>query len=70
VPHAFHQNDGLMCGYCTPGFVTSCKALLDRNPNPTLDEVKKGLEGNICRCGTYVGVMQAALAAAKAMKGA
>jgi xanthine dehydrogenase YagT iron-sulfur-binding subunit len=70
VPHAFHQNDGLMCGYCTPGFVTSCKSLLDKNPNPTLDEVKKGLEGNICRCGTYVGVMQAALAAAKAMKGA
>jgi xanthine dehydrogenase YagT iron-sulfur-binding subunit len=70
VPYAFHQNDGLMCGYCTPGFVTSCKALLDKNPNPTLDEVKKGLEGNICRCGTYVGVMQAALAAAKAMKGA
>jgi xanthine dehydrogenase YagT iron-sulfur-binding subunit len=70
VPHAFHQNDGLMCGYCTPGFVTSCKALLDKNPNPTLEEVKKGLEGNICRCGTYIGVMQAALAAAKAMKGA
>jgi xanthine dehydrogenase YagT iron-sulfur-binding subunit len=70
VPHAFHQNDGLMCGYCTPGFVTACKAILDKNPNPTLDEVKKGLEGNICRCGTYVGVMQAALAAAKAMKGA
>ena len=70
VPHAFHQNDGLMCGYCTPGFVTACKALLDKNPNPTLEEVKKGLEGNICRCGTYVGVMQAALAAAKAMKGA
>jgi len=70
VPHAFHQNDALMCGYCTPGFVTSCKALLDKNPNPSLEEVKKGLEGNICRCGTYVGVMQAALAAAKAMKGA
>jgi xanthine dehydrogenase YagT iron-sulfur-binding subunit len=70
VPHAFHQNDALMCGYCTPGFVTACKALLDKNPNPSLEEVKKGLEGNICRCGTYVGVMQAALAAAKAMKGA
>ncbi len=70
IPHAFHEHDGLMCGYCTPGFVTSCKALLDKNPSPTLDEVKKGLEGNICRCGTYVGVMQAALAAAKAMKGA
>jgi xanthine dehydrogenase YagT iron-sulfur-binding subunit len=70
VPHAFHQNDGLMCGYCTPGFVTACKAILDKNPNPTLDEVKKGLDGNICRCGTYIGVVQAALAAAKAMKGA
>jgi xanthine dehydrogenase YagT iron-sulfur-binding subunit len=70
VPHAFHQNDALMCGYCTPGFVTACKALLDRNPNPTLEEVRKGLDGNICRCGTYIGVLQAALDAAKAMKGA
>jgi xanthine dehydrogenase YagT iron-sulfur-binding subunit len=70
VPHAFHQADGLMCGYCTPGFVTACKAFLDKNPNPTLDEVRRGLDGNICRCGTYIGVLQAALAAAKAMKGA
>jgi xanthine dehydrogenase YagT iron-sulfur-binding subunit len=70
VPHAFHQNDALMCGYCTPGFVTSCKALLDKNPNPSIEEVRKGLDGNICRCGTYVGVLNAALAAAKAMKGA
>jgi xanthine dehydrogenase YagT iron-sulfur-binding subunit len=70
VAHAFHQADGLMCGYCTPGFVTACKAFLDKNPNPTLDEVKKGLDGNICRCGTYMGVLEAALAAAKAMKGA
>jgi xanthine dehydrogenase YagT iron-sulfur-binding subunit len=70
LPYAFHQNDGLMCGYCTPGFVTSCKAFLDKNPNPTIDEVRKGLDGNICRCGTYVGVLNAALAAAKAMKGA
>jgi xanthine dehydrogenase YagT iron-sulfur-binding subunit len=70
VPHAFHQSDGLMCGYCTPGFVTACKALLDRNPNPTPEEIRKGLDGNICRCGTYVGVISAAVAAAKAMKGA
>jgi xanthine dehydrogenase YagT iron-sulfur-binding subunit len=70
VPHAFVRNDGLMCGYCTPGFVTAAKALLDKNPNPTLDEVRRGLDGNICRCGTYIGVFQAALAAAKAMKGA
>ena len=70
VPHAFHQADGLMCGYCTPGFVTACKAMLDKNPNPTLDEVRRGLDGNICRCGTYIGVLEAAMAAAKAMKGA
>ena len=70
VPHAFHQNDALMCGYCTPGFVTACKALLDANPNPSLEEVKRGLDGNICRCGTYIGVLAAAEAAAKAMKGA
>jgi xanthine dehydrogenase YagT iron-sulfur-binding subunit len=68
VAHAFHENDALMCGYCTPGFVTACKALLDKNPNPTPEEIRKGLDGNICRCGTYVGVMNAAMAAAKAMK--
>ncbi|QEH32731.1 Carbon monoxide dehydrogenase small chain [Aquisphaera giovannonii] len=70
VPHAFVKNDAQMCGYCTPGFVTACKAMLDKNPNPTLEEVRKGLDGNICRCGTYIGVLQAALDAAKAMKGA
>jgi xanthine dehydrogenase YagT iron-sulfur-binding subunit len=57
-----------MCGYCTPGFVTACKALLDKNQNPTLDDVKKGLDGNICRCGTYMGVFEAALDAAKALR--
>jgi xanthine dehydrogenase YagT iron-sulfur-binding subunit len=72
VAHAFHQNDALMCGYCTPGFVTACKSYLDKNKGkePTLEEIKRGLDGNICRCGTYIGVFQAALAAAKAMKGA
>lgn len=70
VAHAFVQNDAQMCGYCTPGFVTACKALLERNPNPSLEDVKRELDGNICRCGTYIGVFQAALAAAKAMKGA
>jgi xanthine dehydrogenase YagT iron-sulfur-binding subunit len=72
VPHAFVQHDGLMCGYCTPGFVTACKSFLDKHKGqePTLEDVKQGLNGNICRCGTYVGVFEAALAAAKAMKGA
>jgi xanthine dehydrogenase YagT iron-sulfur-binding subunit len=59
-----------MCGYCTPGFVTACKAFLDKNPNPSVAEVRKGLDGNICRCGTYIGVLNAAIAAATAMKGA
>jgi xanthine dehydrogenase YagT iron-sulfur-binding subunit len=61
-----------MCGYCTPGFVTACKAFLDKNKGKdvTLEDVKQGLDGNICRCGTYIGVFQAALDAAKAMKGA
>ena len=68
IPDAFHRNDGLMCGYCTPGFVTACKALLERNPNPTEAEVRAGLDGNICRCGTYSGVVAAALDAAKALK--
>ncbi len=68
VPHAFHQHDGLMCGYCTPGFVTACKALIEKNPDPTIEDAKRALDGNICRCGTYVGVLEAALAAAKASK--
>ncbi len=71
VPYAFRDHDGLMCGYCTPGFVTACKAFLDKNPGKdvTVEDVKRGLDGNICRCGTYVGVLEAALDAAKAMKG-
>jgi xanthine dehydrogenase YagT iron-sulfur-binding subunit len=68
VPTAFHKHDALMCGYCTPGFVTACKALLDKNPNPTPEDVRRGLDGNICRCGTYIGVLEAALDAAKALR--
>ena len=70
VPHAFHANDGLMCGYCTPGFVTACKAFVEKHPTATEAEIRKGLDGNICRCGTYVGVLNAAMAAAKTVKGA
>ena len=70
VPHAFHQNDGLMCGYCTPGFVTAVKSFLDKHPNATEAEIRKGIDGNICRCGTYVGVLAAAMQVAKATKGA
>ena len=70
VSQAFWDNDGQQCGYCTPGFVMACKGFLDEHPNPTEEDMKHGLGGNLCRCGTYVGVRKAALQAAKAMKGA
>ena len=61
VQQAFVNNDAQQCGFCTPGLVMAAKALLDQNPKPTRAEVEKGLSGNICRCGTYVGVRQAVL---------
>jgi xanthine dehydrogenase YagT iron-sulfur-binding subunit len=64
VQKAFWDNDAQQCGFCTPGFVVATKAFLDRNPRPTPDQVRKGLCGNLCRCGTYVGVRAAALQAA------
>jgi xanthine dehydrogenase YagT iron-sulfur-binding subunit len=65
VQKAFVEHDALMCGFCTPGFVTSISAYLKKNPNPTLDEVREACKGNFCRCGTYPRVFEAALAAAK-----
>jgi len=56
---AFIKNDAQQCGFCTPGFVLSCKTLLDKNPNPSPEEIDKGLGGNLCRCGTYVGIREA-----------
>ncbi|MDP9122737.1 MAG: (2Fe-2S)-binding protein [Acidobacteriota bacterium] len=66
---AFVDNDAQQCGFCTPGFVMAAKALLDRNPHPTLAEVHHGLSGNFCRCGTYMGLRGAVLQAAQAGKG-
>jgi xanthine dehydrogenase YagT iron-sulfur-binding subunit len=66
---AFVNNDAQQCGYCTPGFVMAAKALLDKNPSPTYDQVKSDLGGNLCRCGTYVGVRKAVLEAAGKVKG-
>jgi len=57
----------LQCGYCTPGFVMAAKALLIENPNPTLQEVKEALSGNICRCGCYAAIARAVLHAAEKM---
>ena len=65
VQSAFVEQDALMCGFCTPGFVTTISAYLKKNPNPTLDEVREACKGNFCRCGTYPRVFEAALAAAK-----
>jgi len=69
VSAAFVDHDAQQCGYCTPGFVMAVKGYLDKHPNPTYEEVQKGLGGNLCRCGTYMGVRKAALQAAKEMKG-
>jgi len=70
VQAAFVEHDGMQCGYCTPGMVMSCAALLDRNPNPTAADVQQAISGNICRCGTYPKVVEATLAAAHSGKGA
>src|SRR5712692_2568471 len=65
VQQAFIDNDAQQCGFCTPGCVVACKAFLDKNPTPTPEQVKKGLGGNLCRCGTYMGVRAAVMQAAK-----
>jgi len=59
VQQAFIENDASQCGFCTPGFVLACKALLDKHPRPTPEDVRRGLSGNLCRCGTYAGIRQA-----------
>lgn len=58
---AFVRHDAMQCGFCTPGMVMSCAALIERNPNPKLDDVKHAISGNLCRCGTYPKVFAATL---------
>jgi len=65
IQAAFIKHDALQCGFCTPGMVMSCAALLERNSNPSLAEVKHAVSGNLCRCGTYPKVFAATLDAAK-----
>lgn len=62
---AFIKHDAMQCGFCTPGMVMSCAALLKRNANPSLADVKHAVSGNLCRCGTYPKVFEATLEAAK-----
>jgi xanthine dehydrogenase YagT iron-sulfur-binding subunit len=64
VQEAFIEHDALQCGFCTPGMIMSCAALLQRNSHPTLEDVKTATSGNLCRCGTYPKVFEATLAAA------
>ena len=63
LQEAFIAHDALQCGYCTPGMLMSCRALLNRNPKPGLAEIKAAVSGNVCRCGTYPHVFAAVLAA-------
>ncbi len=65
VQAAFVKHDAIQCGFCTPGMVMSCAALLKRNPNPNLNDVKHATSGNLCRCGTYPKIFAATLDAAK-----
>ena len=69
VQKAFQQHHGLQCGYCTPGMIMASVDLLKRNPSPTEDEVRHGLEGNLCRCTGYQNIVRAVLSAASELRG-
>jgi carbon-monoxide dehydrogenase small subunit len=66
VQQAFHESHALQCGYCTPGFVMATVSLLAEHPNPSEDDIRKGLEGNLCRCTGYQNIVRAVEAAARA----
>ena len=66
VQQAFHEQHALQCGYCTPGFVMATVSLLKENPNPSEEEIRLGLEGNLCRCTGYHNIVRAVQAAARA----
>ena len=68
LQEGFWENHGLQCGFCTPGFLLSACELLERNPDPTEEEVRVGLSGNMCRCTGYQHIVESVLAAAKKMK--
>lgn len=66
---AYVKHSCMQCGYCTPGFIVTAKALLDKNPNPTEEEIKEALAGNLCRCGTYPQHVKAVQEAADKLRG-
>ena len=69
LQEAFWNNHGLQCGFCTAGMILASVELLERNPNPTAQEVRQGLEGNLCRCTGYHNIVKSVLAAAEAKGG-
>jgi carbon-monoxide dehydrogenase small subunit len=69
IQQAFIDEHGLQCGFCTPGFILSTKALLDANPQPTPDEIAESLSGHICRCGSYPKIIRSVLRAAELLGG-
>ena len=69
IQEAFMREHGLQCGFCTPGVLMSALFLLRRNPRPTEEEIRRGIEGNICRCTGYVNILRSVRAAAEAMSG-
>lgn len=68
IQEGFHEEHGLQCGYCTPGMMMSAVALLQENPNPTEEEIRWGLSGNLCRCTGYVNIVKAVQYAADKMR--
>jgi carbon-monoxide dehydrogenase small subunit len=68
IQEAFLEHQALQCGYCTPGMILSSLFLLQRNPDPTEEEIKKGIEGNLCRCTGYLNIVKAVRAASARMK--
>jgi len=68
VQQAFAEEDAFQCGFCTPGQIVAVEALLRRNPNPTIEQIRHGLSGNLCRCGTYRHIFNAAAKAAELRK--
>ena len=70
IQEAFWDNHGLQCGYCTAGMIMTAVEMLERNPHPSADEVRAGLEGNLCRCTGYQNIVKSILAAAEKMGGA
>jgi carbon-monoxide dehydrogenase small subunit len=69
IQQAFWDEHGLQCGFCTPGFIMAASYLLDQNSNPSDEEIRKGLEGNLCRCTGYVNIVKAVQTAARTMSG-